>query len=59
MIDKKFDCVEFQRKIRDKFVEEANSNLKELILLLEKKKQISEIYLRLKERKERQLKASE
>ena len=48
--DKNFDCVEFQRKIRDKFAEEANMNLEELIKLIDVKINNSRVYWKLKNR---------
>ena len=48
----KFDCVEMQRKIRNKFVEEAEMNFDNLIKLLDDKISKSEVYRKLKERLE-------
>lgn len=50
--NKEFDCVEFQRNIRDKFAEEANMNLDNLIKLLDEKISKSDVYLKLKKRLE-------
>ncbi|MEI6091311.1 MAG: hypothetical protein WCR42_12730 [bacterium] len=54
---KEFDCVEFQRKTRAKFAEEANMNLDELIKLLDEKISKSDVHLKLIKRleKEKQL----
>lgn len=55
--DNEFDCVEFQREIRNKFAEEANMNFDDLIKLLDEKISKSEVHLKLKKRleKEKQL----
>ena len=57
-MNKKFDCVEMQRKIRNDFIEEAENDFDKLIKLLEKKAQESDINKRLIERKEKQSKTA-
>jgi hypothetical protein len=60
MNDKEFDCVEYQRKTRDKFAEEANMNFGNLIKILDEKISKSDVYWKLKDRlgKETQLKTA-
>jgi hypothetical protein len=53
-MNKDFDCVELQRKIRDEFIEEADNDFDKLINLLKKKVNDSEINKRLLERKSKQ-----
>jgi hypothetical protein len=53
-MNKKFDCVELQRKIRNEFIEEAENNFDKLIIILEKKIKDSDINTRLLERKKQQ-----
>ncbi|MGA2296478.1 MAG: hypothetical protein ABSG15_02915 [FCB group bacterium] len=50
-MNKEFDCVELQRKIRNEFIEEAENNFDKLIIILEKKIKDSDINTRLLERK--------
>lgn len=54
---KEFDCVEFQRKTRTKFADEANMNFDDLIKLLDEKISKSDVHLKLIKRleKEKQL----
>ncbi|MCL5990939.1 MAG: hypothetical protein M1419_02415 [Bacteroidetes bacterium] len=51
---KTFDCVKFQRDIRNKFIEEAGGDFKKLLELLDKKSKESELYHFFKERKEKE-----
>lgn len=50
MMTKTFDCVEYQRKIRDKFFEEANKDPKRLLALFKKKAKYSEMVKKFEER---------
>lgn len=43
MTQKTFDCVDLQRKIRDKFVQEAEMNLDKFFELIEIKKKSSQV----------------
>lgn len=54
-MNKEFDSVEMQRKIRDEFIEEADNDFDKLIILLKKKISESDINKKLLERKEKQL----
>jgi hypothetical protein len=50
MIQKTFDCVEYQRKIRTKFVQEADSNIDKFFALIEQKTKKSKVNKKLIER---------
>lgn len=54
-MNKEFDSVKMQRKIRDEFIEEADNDFDKLISLLKKKISESDINKKLLERKEKQL----
>lgn len=54
-MNKEFDSVKMQRKIRDEFIEEADNDFDKLIILLKKKISESDINKKLLERKEKQL----
>lgn len=54
-MNKEFDSVEMQRKIRDEFIEEADNDFDKLIILLKKKISESDINKKLLERKEKQI----
>ncbi|MEI6089259.1 MAG: hypothetical protein WCR42_02295 [bacterium] len=54
-MNKEFDSVEMQRKIRDEFIEEADNDFDKLLSLLKKKISESDINKKLIERKEKQL----
>ncbi len=41
---KNFDCVEYQRNIRNKYIKEADGDLNQLIKLLKSKAQKSDLY---------------
>ena len=47
---KEFDCVEFQRKTREQFVNEADSNFENLVKILDDKIKDSDVYWKLKNR---------
>jgi len=51
-MNKTFDCVQFQRDIRDKFISEAGGDFHQLLMLLNQKAKESELYHFFKERKE-------
>ena len=53
MKTKKFDCVEMQRKIRDKLWEEAGGDIKKLNEIINKEIENSELYKFLKEKREK------
>ena len=55
-MNKEFDCVDLQRKIRDEFIEEAENDFDKLITVLKKKVNESEINKRLLLRNKKQLK---
>ncbi len=59
MNQKTFDCVELQRSIRNKLVNDSDNNLDKFFLLLNEKKKNSIVYKKLTDRleKEKQLKA--
>jgi hypothetical protein len=57
-MNKEFDCVDMQRKIRDEFIYEADNDFDKLIKLLEKKVEESDINKRLLERSEKILKSA-
>lgn len=57
-MNKTFDCVKYQRDIRDKFIEEANGDFRVLLENLRAKAKKSELYHFFKERKEKQLRDS-
>ena len=52
MTQKTFDCVDLQRKIRDKFVQEAEMNLDKFFELIEIKKKSSQVNKKLTNRLE-------
>ncbi|OGU13702.1 MAG: hypothetical protein A2X61_01970 [Ignavibacteria bacterium GWB2_35_12] len=52
MIQKTFDCVDLQRKIRNKLVMEADMNIDKFFELLDKKVKSSEVNKKLIERLE-------
>ncbi|NLO18764.1 MAG: hypothetical protein GX121_02625 [Ignavibacteria bacterium] len=54
-MNKTFDCVKYQRDIRDKFIEEANGDFRVLLENLRAKAKKSELYHFFKERKEKHL----
>ncbi|MCX6148882.1 MAG: hypothetical protein NTW25_16745 [Candidatus Kapabacteria bacterium] len=43
-MNKTFDCVQYQRDIRNKYIEEANGDLNQLIKLLKSKAKKSDLY---------------
>ncbi|MFA6570427.1 MAG: hypothetical protein WCT77_04245 [Bacteroidota bacterium] len=53
-MNKTFDCVKYQREIRDKFISEAGGDFNKLLILLNQKAKESELYHFFKERKEKQ-----
>ena len=57
MIQKSFDCVELQRKIRNKLVLDSNMNLDNFFELINVKKKNSAVYKKLSDRlaKDKQL----
>lgn len=50
MIQKKFDCVELQRSIRNKLVQESDMNLDKFFVLINDKKKNSAVYKKLSDR---------
>ncbi len=50
MIQKTFDCVDFQRKVRYKLVQEAEMNLDNFFELIEKKVKSSDVNKKLMDR---------
>jgi hypothetical protein len=52
-----FDCVQFQREVREKMLKEANYDLKTLAENIRKNLDKNELYLFLKDRKEKHLSA--
>jgi hypothetical protein len=50
---KTFDCVKFQRDIRDKLINEAGGDYEKLLKLLNKKAKESELYHFFKDRQEK------
>ena len=53
-LKKTFDCVELQRKIRNKLVQEAEMDIDKFFDLINKRKKRSSIYIKLTERYEKQ-----
>ena len=53
-----FDCVELQRSIRNKLVQESEMDLKKFFLLIKERKKKSLVYKKLTERIEKQLKTA-
>ena len=49
---KDFDCVQYQRDIRNRFISEAGGDFNQLLKLLNQKAKESELYHFLKDRKE-------
>ena len=52
MIQKTFDCVELQRSIRNKLVQDSDMNLDKFFLLINEKKKNSIVYKKLSDRLE-------
>lgn len=52
---KTFDCVEFQRKVRQQNYDDANGNYDLMLSNMKKRLQDNELYLFFKEMKENQL----
>ena len=52
-MNKTFDCVQYQRDIRDKFIREAGGDFEQLLKLLNQKAKESELYHFFKEMKEK------
>jgi hypothetical protein len=52
-MNKKFDCVKYQRDIRDKFISEADGDFEKLNEILNQKAKESELYHFFKERQEK------
>lgn len=48
-----FDCVKYQRDIREKFISEANGDFDQLLLLLNQKAKESDLYHFFKERQDK------
>ena len=53
-MNKTFDCVQYQRDIRDKFINEAGGDFNQLMALLDQKAKESELYHFFKDRKEKE-----
>jgi len=58
MTQKTFDCVELQRNIRSKLVEDANEDINKFFQLIKNKKVKSSVYQKLNERKQKQILAA-
>jgi len=52
---KSFDCVELQRSIRNKFVDESEMDLSKFFILIQEKKNKSIVYKKLVSRKVKQI----
>jgi hypothetical protein len=52
-MNKTFDCVQYQRDIRDKFINEAGGDFQQLLKLLDRKAKESELYLFFKEKEKK------
>ncbi len=53
-MNKTFDCVKYQRDIRDTFIKEAGGDFKVLLEILRAKAKESELYHFFKDRKEKE-----
>ena len=55
MSEKSFDCVEFQRKVREKALKQANYDIKKLIEQVNERLKTNELNIYLEEIKHKQL----
>ena len=54
---KNFDCVQFQRQVREKMLKEADYDLEKLVRKIKEGLKSNDLYIFLKERKHKQFKS--